>query len=387
VPLDVAPLFESVASLASCGAALRTLLAEPLYRRHVAARGNRQGVMIGYADSNKDSGFAASRWALHQAQALLSDSVQGTGIKLTISHGRGTAGSRSTSRPEALLRSAPVGSFGGVLRVTEQGEAINQNYALRQIASRSLEQALGAASQTLAAGPQGAALDPACAAAFDTIATESMAAYRCFVYDGGEFYRYFREVTPIDVIERMQIGSRPAMRAGRSGVDAMRSVPWGFAWSQSRHLIPAWFGFGAGLEAAEARHGAGVLEHMAAQWSFFGSVVDEVEFGLAIADMTIASWYAELASAERRALFAGVQAEYERTQAWILRLRGERRLLDSDPGIQRAMKLRNPYVDPMHLMQIDLLRRWRVTGRQDLDLLDALVASIGGIAQGLQATG
>ena len=387
VPLDVAPLLDSVDALRQCGAIARALLAEPIYRRHVRARGDRQAVMLGYGDSNKESGFATSRWLLHQAQSELADVSHETGVALTTFHGRGGTTSRGTNRIATLVRSAPPGSFAGVLRVTEQGEAINQNYALRQIASRSLEQALGAASQTLAAGPRGAALDPACAAAFDTIATESMAAYRGFVYDGGEFYRYFREVTPIDVIERMQIGSRPAMRAGRSGVDAMRSVPWGFAWSQSRHLIPAWFGFGAGLEAAEARHGAGVLEHMAAHWAFFGSVVDEVEFGLAIADMTIASWYAQLASAERRVLFAGVQAEYERTQAWILRLRGERRLLDSDPGIQRAMKLRNPYVDPMHLMQIDLLRRWRATDRQDFDLQEALVASIGGIAQGLQATG
>jgi phosphoenolpyruvate carboxylase len=164
-------------------------------------------------------------------------------------------------------------------------------------------------------------------------------------------------------------------------------VPWGFAWSQSRHLIPAWFGFGSGLDAAEARHGSGVLEHMLAHSTYFGSIVDEVEFGLAVADMTIAAWYAELAAPERRQLFAAVRVEYERTQGWVLRLRGEQRLLDSDPAIQRAMKLRNPYVDPMHLMQIDLLRRWRESGRQDLDLQEALIASIGGIAQGLQATG
>jgi phosphoenolpyruvate carboxylase len=387
VPLDVAPLFESVDALRHCGTIMRSLLAEPLYRRHVRARGDRQAVMIGYGDSNKESGFAASRWALHQAQSELAAVGRGAGVAVTAFHGRGGTTSRGTNRIATLVRSGPPGSFGGVLRVTEQGEAINQNYALRQIASRSLEQALGAASVTLAGEPTAAALDPAFSSAFDTIAGESMTAYRRFVHGDGEFYAYFREVTPIDVIERMQIGSRPATRPGRQGVEALRSVPWGFAWSQSRHLIPAWFGFGAGLDAAEARHGAGVLEHMAAHWSFFGSIVDEVEFGLAVADMTIASWYAELASPERRAVFDGVRAEYERTQTWILRLRGERRLLDSDPGIQRAMKLRNPYVDPMHLMQIDLLRRWRATDRQDLDLQEALVASIGGIAQGLQATG
>jgi phosphoenolpyruvate carboxylase len=387
VPLDVAPLFESVEALDRCGPTMRDLLAEPLYRRHVAARGDKQAVMIGYGDSNKESGFAASRWALHRAQTALAAVGRESGVRLTTFHGRGGTTSRGTNRIATLVRSAPPGSFRGVLRATEQGEAINQSYALRPIAMRSFEQALGAASQALASAQRADTGDPAFGAAFDTLAAESRGAYRDLVHGDTAFYEYFREVTPIDVIERMQIGSRPASRLGSTGIESIRSVPWGFAWSQSRHLLPAWFGFGSGLDAAEARHGAGVLEHMVAHWPFFGSITDEVEFGLAVADMNIASWYAALAAPERRHYFDRVRAEYERTQAWVLRLRGERRLLDSDPGIQRAMKLRNPYVDPMHLMQIDLLRRWRETGREDLNLQEALVASIGGIAQGLQATG
>ena len=387
VPLDIAPLFESVAVLNDCGQILHALLAEPIYRRHVKARGDRQAVMIGYGDSNKESGFLASRWALYRAQAALAEAGRDAGVVLTTFHGRGGITSRGTNRIETLVRSAPPGSFDGVLRVTEQGEAINQSYALRQIATRSLEQALGAACQTMAAQAMPEALDPAFTAVVDTIARSSMAAYRGLVHDDPAFYEYFREVTPIDVIERMQIGSRPAARADRGGVEGVRSVPWGFAWSQSRHLLPGWFGFGAGLDAAATEHGPQVLERMIVQWRLFGSVMDEVEFALAVADMKIASWYAELAAPERRHLFDAIRAEYERTQSWVLRLRGERRLLDSEPGIQRAMKLRNPYVDPMHLMQIDLLRRWRATDRQDLDLQAALVAAIGGIAQGLQATG
>ena len=387
VPLDVAPLLDSIDALTRCGEILRALLAEPIYRRHVRLRGDRQAVMIGYGESNKECGFAASRWALHQAQSELAAVGRDTGIVLTTFHGRGGTTSRGTNRIATLVRSAPPGSFAGVLRVTEQGEAINQNFALRQIAMRSLEQALGAASQTLAAAATDAAPDPVFAATFATIATDSMVSYQRLVHGDREFYQYFREVTPIDVIERMQIGSRPAMRPGCTGVQAMRSVPWGFAWSQSRHLLPAWFGFGSGVAAAEARHGLAALEGMVAHWPFFASILDEVEFGLAVADMTIASWYAELAAPQRRALFACVQSEYELTQSWVLRLRGESRLLDGDPGIQRSMKLRNPYVDPMHLMQIDLLRRWRATDRQDFDLQEALVASIGGIAQGVQATG
>jgi phosphoenolpyruvate carboxylase len=386
VPLDVAPLFESVDALDACGTTVAQLLAEPVYRRHVAARGDRQVVMIGYADSNKESGFAASRWALHRAQGALAAAAGAAGVALTVFHGRGSATGRGTNRIETILRSAPPGSFHGVLRVTEQGEVINQSYALRPIALRSLEQALGGAIRTLAGRPARPAPEPAFAAALDTIATTSRVVYRSLVHEAAGFYEYFRDATPIDVIERMQIGSRPANRAGRSGLDALRAVPWGFAWSQSRHLLPAWFGIGSGFDAAAEHHGAALLERMLAHWSFFGPLVDEIEFGLAVADMDIASWYAELAAPAYRHHFATVRAEYERTRDWVLRLRGERRLLDGEPSSQRAMKLRNPYVDPMHLMQIDLLRRWRATDRQDFDLQDALIASIAGISQGLQAT-
>jgi len=387
VPLDVAPLFESVATLANCGAAMRTLLAEPLYRRHIAARGDHQGVMIGYADSSKDSGFAASRWALHQAQTLLADAGRAAGIELTISHGRGTAGSRSSSRPEALLRSAPVHSFNGVLRVTEQGEVIHNSYGLRPIAMRSLEQALGAASLAIAAPGPRAAVDPAFVAIAGTVADASCAGYRRLVYDTPGFYEYFRDATPIDVIERMQIGSRPVLRDGGTGISSLRAAPWAFAWNQSRHLLPGWYGVGIGLEAAAERHGIAMLERLVAHWPFFGLLLDDVELILAKADMDIAGWYAELAGEACRHHFASVRAEYERARGWILKLRGERRLLDGEPTIQRAIKLRNPYVDPMHLMQIDLLRRWRAADRQDRALLDALIASIAGIAQGMQATG
>jgi len=387
VPLDVAPQFESVASLASCGATMRVLLAEPAYRRHLAARDDRQSVMIDYADSNKDSGFAASRWALHQAQTLLADAGREAGIELTISHGRGTTGSRSSTRPETLLRSAPAGSFSGVLRVTEQGEVIHNSYGLRPIAMRSLEQALAAATLAAAAPGLRAAVDPAFVTAIGAIAEASCAGYRRLVHESPGFFEYFREATPIDVIERMQIGSRPVLRDGGEGLASLRAAPWAFAWNQSRHLLPGWYGVGIGLDAAAERHGIALLERMVAHWPFFGLLLDDVELILAKADMDIAGWYAELAGEAYRHHFGAVRAEYERTRDWVLRLRGERRLLDGEPTIQRAIKLRNPYVDPMHLMQIDLLRRWRAADRQDRVLLDALVASITGIAQGLQATG
>ena len=387
VPLDVAPLFESVATLERCSDVVMTLFSEPVYRRHLSARDDRQGVMLGYGDSNKDSGFAASRWALHRAQADLAATARREGVTLTAFHGRGGATSRGTSRIATLVRSAPPGSFEGVLRVTEQGGVVNQSYALRPIALRTLEQAFNAASQALVPQESARLHDAASIELMQLIASESRSSYRRFVRDTPGFWDYFREVTPIDVIERMQIGSRPTSRAGSEGIDALRSVPWTFAWSQARHLLPSWFGMGAGLDAAAAVHGQAALEQMSAHFPFFSLLLDETEFALAVADMEIASWYSRLASKPLRPIFELVLQEHARTEAWVLKLRGQRRLLDGEPGLQRGMKLRNPYVDPMHLMQVDLLARWRATGREDRVLLDALIASIGGIAQGLQATG
>lgn len=387
VPLDVAPLFESVPALTGAGATLQSLLAEPIYRRHVAARRDRQTVMLGYSDSNKESGFAASRWALHRSQSLLADAVRGAGVALTIFHGRGGTASRGSGRTETLLRAAPVGVFDGVLRVTEQGEVINNGYGLRPIAMRTFEQAFNGAALTAGGVERRAPEPPAFRVALDTIADVSRAHYRGHVYDAADFVEYFRRATPIDVIERMQIGSRPSVRDGREGLDALRAVPWGFAWSQSRHLLPGWFGVGSGIEAAARAHGEELLARMVAHWPFFGALLDDVELMLAMADMDIAGWYADLAGPEYRHCFESVQAEWQRTRDAVLRLRGQLKLLDGEPTLQRSIKLRNPYVDPMHLMQIDLLRRWRAGGREDRDLFDALLASIGGIAQGLQTTG
>jgi phosphoenolpyruvate carboxylase len=220
-----------------------------------------------------------------------------------------------------------------------------------------------------------------------SLSEASQVAYRRLVFGTKGFWEYFQEVSPIDVIERMQIGSRPTMRPGVAGVEGIRTVPWSFAWSQCRHLLPSWYGAGSGFDLIEALGGAQVLEDMMAKMPFFGVLIDELEFALAVADMNIARWYSGLVAPERQGIFDIIQAEYERTERWILRLRGQRRLLDGEPSQQRGMKLRNPYVDPMHLMQVDLLRRWRESGREDSVLLDALVASTSGIAQGLQVTG
>ncbi len=386
VPIDITPLIDSMSALADSAVTMQSLFAEPCYQRHLQARDRKQRVMVGYGTS-KEGGLMASRWALYQAQEQMSAVATAESVALTIAHGRVSATSRGTSRVATLFKSSPPGSFSGVLRATEQGDVIHQHYVLRPIAMRSLEQAFGAASQALVSRAPRAVRAPAWVEAFTVLSRVSAQAYRSRVHEAPGFFEYFRAATPIDVIERMQIGSRPTARSGRLGMDALRAVPFGFAWSQSRHFLSGWFGVGTGLDAVASGVGVTVLQAMMIEVPLFVTLFDEVEYSLAVADMPIAAWYAQLAPPEQQHHFAAILGEYQRTRDWVLRLRGERALLDVDTGIQRAMKLRNPYIDPMHLMQIDLLRRWRAVDCPVGDMQEALIASVGGISQGLQATG
>ncbi|HEY2464343.1 MAG TPA: phosphoenolpyruvate carboxylase [Steroidobacteraceae bacterium] len=386
-PLDVAPLLESIDSLESAGEVLRALHAEPAYRRHLESRGNRQMVVIGYSDTNKQGGIAASRWALQVAQVQLLKTARAMGTSLLIFHGRGGTPARGGGRTERLVESLPNGAMRGVLRLTEQGEVVNQSYGLRPIAMRTLERTFASVALATAHPAETTPIAPELIAAMGTIAAQSLKTYRELVFGSAEFFEYFRAATPLDVIERMHIASRPAARAGGSGVQALRAIPWVFAWTQSRHMLPGWFGFGSGVQAALQLHGEEVLNEMTAHWPFFGHLLDDVEAMLGRTDLEIAGYYDALAPDELRIHAEPIAKEYALTSQLVLRLRGSARLLDSDPTLQRSIKLRNPYIDPMHLMQVDLLRRWRATQRQDQALFGALRATIGGIAQGLQATG
>jgi phosphoenolpyruvate carboxylase len=386
-PLDVAPLLESIDSLETAGELLGALHADPAYRRHLASRENRQMVVLGYSDTNKQGGIAASRWALQVAQVQLLEAARTAGISVTIFHGRGGTPARGGGRTEHLVESVPSGAIRGVLRLTEQGEVVNQSYGLRPIAMRTLERTFAAVALATAHAGQTPPIRPPHVAAMRTIAARSLEAYRGLVFGGAEFFEYFRAATPIDVIERMHIAARPAARAGGSGVQALRAIPWVFAWTQSRHMLPGWFGFGSGLRAAVEQHGLDVILAMAAEWPFFGHLLDDVEAMLARTDLEVASHYNELAGAGLRAHAQAIAKEHEVSVAQVLRVRGAANLLDSDPTLRRSIMLRNPYIDPMHLMQVDLLQRWRASGRQDFALFTALRSTINGIAQGLQATG
>jgi len=387
LPLDVAPLFESVVSLENAGPIVERLLADPVYRAHLQTRGNRQIVMIGYSDSNKAVGIVASRWLLREAQAAMVEACEAAGVDLLVFHGRGGSVSVGGGRTEGLVRSAPPGAIGGRLRVTEQGESVNERYGLRPIAMRSFERSVNAVALAAAGQPTPPVPDPRWQAALTVFAEASRRAYRALVHEDSAFSDYFQSVTPVDVIERMQIGSRPVTRDAGGGIEALRAIPWMFAWSQSRHMLPGWLGVESGITAVKERFGPDLLGEMYARWPFVATLLDDIEVVLAKADMGIAEFYGQLVRPEHERLGVVIRREFDLAVEHVLAVKGCARLLDSEPTLQRSIRLRNPYVDPIHLMQVDLLRRWRESGREDREVFDALVASVNGIAQGLQGSG
>ena len=387
IPLDITPLLETVDDLQKGPEILQALLSNDIYREHLRYRNDRQMVMIGYSDSNKDGGLASARWALQNAQVALAACVGEKDIELTLFHGRGGSISRGGSKTHAAVLGAPPGTVNGRLRVTEQGEIINEKYGLRGIALRTLEQVAGSVALATAM-PQHRGNDmPEWHAMMDVIADESRRAYRSLIYENPKFYEYFRKATPIDLIERMRIGSRPASRRAGTGVDNLRAIPWVFAWTQSRYVLPGWYGFGTGLQAAAKQFDSKAFTNMFREWYFMRALTADAEMVLAKADMGIAKLYSELAGELHREFFPIIEKEFELTRDLILEFNGHETLLEGDTTLQRAIMLRNPYVDPMSFMQVDLLARWRASNNEDEQLFSVLLASVNGIAQGLQNTG
>lgn len=387
VPLDVCPLLETVADLDRGTRILDALLDLPLYREHLRRRGDRQIVMVGYSDSMKDGGLAASRWAVQQAQSALVVCAQRHGVHLTIFHGRGGTVSRGAGRTHRGVLAAPPGAVDGRLRVTEQGEIIDAKYGLRGIALRTLEQTAGAVALATAMPDHPYGTSGHRHRVMELIAARSRAAYRALVYEDPRFYGYFRQVTPIDVIERMALGSRPASRRQRRGIGDLRAIPWVFSWTQNRIILTGWFGLGSGLAAALEEFGVEALRDMVGGWRFMGNLLDDAEMVLAKSDMDIAARYDGLVDGELRPLSQVIRDEHARTVEMILRIKGSSRLLEQDDTLRRTIALRNPYIDPMSLVQVDLLGRWRTAGSRDDELLNALFTTVRGIALGLQNTG
>jgi len=387
VPLDIAPLFETVDDLQNGPAIIESLLSVDLYRKHLFRRDNRQTVMIGYSDSNKDSGLASARWALQNAQEVIVKTAQAQGLELTLFHGRGGTISRGGSKTHVAVLGAPPGTVNGRLRVTEQGEIINEKYGLRGIALRTLEQMTGSVALATAMPRHRGNDRPEWHAMMDVIANESRRIYRKLIYETPSFYEYFRQATPIDLIERMRIGSRPSSRRRQSGVEDLRAIPWVFAWTQARFVLPGWYGIGSGLKKAIEDFGESAVRDMFTEWYFQRSLTADAEMVLAKSDLDIAKLYSQLAGDLHEEFFPIIEAEYQLTRDLILDYSDHETLLEGDLTLQRAIMLRNPYVDPMSLMQVDLLSKWRASDREDEEIFSALLASVNGIAQALQNTG
>jgi phosphoenolpyruvate carboxylase len=391
VGMDFAPLFESGDSLRSAGSTMQEVLSNPDYREHLLARAVPQPLYIGYSEAGRDGGYLAMRMAAYDAQRDLHRVFTDASQPVSIRHARGGSVARGGSRMDAMIRATPAESLDGALHITDQGEIISQNYGLKVNALRSLERAFGVLGMSSLASRRGTFRPERSEhhVLVSTLSDRSRMVWRALFVDDHQFNDFFRAVTPIDVIEKMQIGSRSIWECAHpgNGVLAIRATPWVFAWSQARYFLPGWYGAGTALSERIAAGGLQQLREVCREWPFFALVIDDIEAQLARTDLAIAGQYGELSSPGLRHYTASLREEYHRAREAVLAIKEQSDLLDGDRTQQRAIQLRNPYVDPMNLMQVDLLKRWRATARQDEDLLQALLASVSGIAQGLQTTG
>jgi phosphoenolpyruvate carboxylase len=386
--LAVAPLFETLADLDAAPRIMTELFELPAYAAHLRAGGGQQMVMIGYSDSNKDCGYLTANWALYQAQESIVRAADAHGVTLTLFHGRGGSVARGGGPAGRAIRAQPPGTVRGRFRVTEQGETIASRYAEPDLAHRHLEQIVSAV--LLASAEPGSDVPAAWREAMSAVATAAREAYFRLVEGTAGFLDYWRAATPIEEISRLRLGSRPAARRGgaltRAGV---RAIPWVFSWMQSRFNLPGWYGLGSGLRAADAT----TLRAMYAGWPFFRALLDNAEMSLLKADLGIAALYSDLVPDRTlaAAVFGAVEAEYARARDAILETAGHAALMDADPVIQRSVQLRNPYVDPLNYLQVEMLRRLRALadpdGPQAERCREVIVLTINGIAAGLRNTG
>jgi phosphoenolpyruvate carboxylase len=396
--LSIVPLFETVDDLDAAPHILTELFTDAGYRAHLQTCRGTQMVMIGYSDSNKDGGYLAASWALYQAQETLTRVCDAHGVALTLFHGRGGTVARGGGPANRAIRAQPPDTVRGRFRMTEQGENLALRYANPALAHRHLEQIVSAVLLASVKRDEGyASLDPRHPShvapwreTLSSMAARARAEYRALVYETPGFVEFWRAVTPVDEISRLRIGSRPTVRRkGGLQVATVRAIPWVFSWMQSRFNLPSWYGLGAGLASAEME----TLRAMYAGWPFFRALIDNAEMSLMKADMEIAALYIELMPdrALATALFTRIRAEYDGTREAVLAIKQQAELLNGSAIIRRSILRRNPYVDPLNYMQIEMLRRVRALPDPDSPEAEALreviVMTINGIAAGLRNTG
>ncbi|ERS13357.1 phosphoenolpyruvate carboxylase [Alcanivorax sp. PN-3] len=383
-PMRVVPLFETLDDLDNAGDTMSALLSIPVYRERVKGG---QEVMIGYSDSAKDAGFLGAAWAQFRAQEKLTGLFREHGIPLTLFHGRGGSISRGGSPTRMALLSQPSGSVAGRIRVTEQGEVIRFKYGRPSVAAFNLEQYVAATLEATLLPPREPR--PQWREQMEKLTRISVEGYRQVVRDDPALVRYLRTVTPETELSRLALGSRPARRKSDGGIESLRAIPWVFAWTQIRLMLPAWLGTGAALEAAlEDQSDTDRIREMASHWPFFQGVVDMLEMVLAKADSRVAAWYEERLTddADLMRLGDSLRQRLAGTVEALGRLTGRGDLLDNNPVMRWSIRVRDPYTDPLHLLQAELMARLRDRD-SDKVLESALMVTIAGIAAGLRNTG
>ncbi len=400
-PIDIVPLFETIQDLAESGARTDALYRHPLYRRHLAARGMLQEVMLGYSDSDKDGGYWMANWALHRAQAALGASAERAGVDLRLFHGRGGTVGRGGGRANRAILAMPAGARSGRIRFTEQGEVITFRYGLVPLARRHLEQIVGAVLAGSAPDGAGAhsgldSLDPQLGGWMDEVARRSMEVYRALL-DDPDFWPWFVRVSPIECVSGLPIGSRPSSRGGGGlAFEGLRAIPWVFSWTQLRAIVPGFYGAGTAVEELIGREpeALGALQDGYARWPFLRAVVDNALREMARSRFEVARLYVErLGDAGDDVILQRIESDFEAARRVLLSVSGETRLLDHTPVIRKSIALRNPYTDVLNLLQIELMARERGRGGPDdegastAELRNALLASVNGLAAAMQSTG
>ncbi len=393
--VDFVPLFETIEDLHNAQNILRDLWSNADYRAHLARRGNIQEVMFGYSDSNKDGGYLAANWFLYRAQKSVARLADELGVKLRLFHGKGGSIDRGGGESHRHLRAQPHASHGGQIRITEQGEVISLKYSNPQIALRNLEQLTSAVIGAYCLPDAGLPAKQlrAWESIIGELAQASFVHYQELVYRTPEFEEYFWAATPIGLLEHLHIGSRPSRRQPTRDIRQLRAIPWVFAWTQSRHLLSAWYGLGHALQQFISDHPDGLdrLRRMYAEWPFFATVLDNAEMSLAKTDLHVAAQYAQLVSSKtvRERIFGMIEQEYKATVKTVLSISQRQSLLEDRPVLAESIRLRNPYVDPLNYIQIQFLKRWRKTdpARRTERLRRLMALTVNGIAFGMKSTG
>lgn len=391
--LEIVPLFETLEDLEAAPGILEALFGLDVYRDHLKTCGSHQMIMIGYSDSNKDGGYLAANWALYQAQENIARICEQHKIDFTLFHGRGGTIARGGGPANRAIRAQPPGTIKGNFRHTEQGEIISSRYSNQHLAHRQLEQTVNAVllASSAAVGIKAEKISESWRSTMEIMSEAALRTYRDLIHDTPGFVDFWQASTPLEEIKLLHIGSRPAAREpGEDDIGEIRAIPWVFSWMQSRFNIPGWYGLGAGLGAANSPT---LLKDMYASWPLFTGLLDNTEMSLLKADMGIASLYADLVPDQEvaRRIFKKIVEEYERTREAVLEITGHEELMDSEPVIQRSVHLRNPYIDPLNYVQVEMLRRLRSLPDPDSGqaeaLRDVILLTINGIAAGLKNTG